>query len=355
MPAVWRTVFDVRALKEESVRLAHEMEAPNFWNDQDRARAVSQKAADIKKDVDAVEKFLHETAGLRELCAMSAKDEAILVDISARYQELLKEFHAFELSKFLAGPYDKGNAVMYIYAGAGGKDSEDWVAILRHMFERYAERKGWLLETIHENWGEFKGPGGQGLKNVTLGFRGKDKDFVYGFLKKESGVHRLVRISPFSAKSLRHTSFAMVEVMPEFISPEEIEIKPDELSVDFFRSSGPGGQNVNKRETAVRITHIPTGIQVAAQTERSQERNRDIAMNLLRARLYQKKLSEQKVVKEEVRGETISAEWGHQIRSYVFHPYQLVKDHRTDVETGNVEAVLDGRLDDFIEAELSSL
>lgn len=326
-----------------------ETEAPNFWSDQNRARAISQKAAELKKEIEAAEHFVREIINLRELSDLCGNDEVLLTDIQKRLGELTREFRQFELSKFLSGPYDKGNAVIYIYAGAGGKDSEDWVAILRKMYEQYALKRGFRAETIHENWGEFKGPGGQGLKNITLLIKG---EYAYGFLKKETGVHRLVRISPFSAKSLRHTSFAMAEVMPEFVAPEEVEIDPDDIIMDFFRSSGPGGQNVNKRETAVRVTHKPTGFQVAVQIERTQERNRDLAINLLRARLYQKKISEQKKLRSEVRGETVAAEWGHQIRSYVFHPYTLVKDHRTGVETGNVTGVLEGDLDNFIEAEL---
>ena len=325
------------------------MEKPDFWQNQERARTISQRAGEIKKEVSAIENFLNEIGSLRELLSVSRGSEEILPDIEKRTAELLMEFEHFELFKLFKGPYDKGNAVLYIYAGAGGKDSEDWVAILRRMYEQYALKKGFRAETIHENWGEFKGPGGQGLKNVTLLVKG---EHAYGFLKKETGVHRLVRISPFSAKSLRHTSFAMAEVMPEFVAPEEVEIDPDDITIDFFRSSGPGGQNVNKRETAVRITHKPTGLQVAVQTERTQERNRDTAMNFLRARLYQKKLLEQKELRSEVRGETVSAEWGHQIRSYVFHPYTLVKDHRTGIETGNVSGVLEGDLDNFIEAEI---
>lgn len=325
------------------------MEKPDFWQNQERAKTISQRAGEIKKEVSAIENFLNEIGSLRELLSVSKGSEEILPDIEKRTAELLIEFEHFELFKLFKGPYDKGNAVLYIYAGAGGKDSEDWVAILRRMYEQYALKKGFRAETIHENWGEFKGPGGQGLKNITLLVKG---EYAYGFLKKETGVHRLVRISPFSAKSLRHTSFAMAEVMPEFVAPEEVDIDPDDISIDFFRSSGPGGQNVNKRETAVRITHKPTGIQVAVQTERTQERNRDTAMNFLRARLYQKKLLEQKELRSEVRGETVSAEWGHQIRSYVFHPYTLVKDHRTNIETGNVSGVLEGDLDNFIEAEI---
>lgn len=328
------------------------MEKPDFWQNQERAKTISQRAGEIKKEVSAIENFLNEIGSLRELLSVSKDSEEILPDIEKRTAELLGEFQHFELFKLFKGPYDKGNAVLYIYAGAGGKDSEDWVAILRRMYEQYALKKGFRAETIHENWGDFKGPGGQGLKNVTLLVKG---EHAYGFLKKETGVHRLVRISPFSAKSLRHTSFAMAEVMPEFVAPEEVEIDPDDITIDFFRSSGPGGQNVNKRETAVRITHKPTGIQVAVQTERTQERNRDTAMNFLRARLYQKKLLEQKELRSEVRGETVSAEWGHQIRSYVFHPYTLVKDHRTNVETGNVNGVLEGNLDNFIEAEIKKI
>ncbi len=345
-----RADFDLLALKEEVVRLERDMEQPDFWRDQNRARAISQKAADLKKEIAAVENFVREVGSLRELVQLGGGDASMQQDIAKRANELEREFRQFELSKLFTGPYDGGNAVMYIYAGAGGKDSEDWVAILRRMYERFAERKGWTVETLHENWGEEKGPGGQGLKNVTLAIKGKN--FPYGFLKKETGVHRLVRMSPFSAKNLRHTSFAMVEVMPEFVAPDEIEIKPEEVTVDFFRSSGPGGQNVNKRETAVRVMHVPTGIQVAVQAERTQERNRETAMNLLRARLYQKKLGEQQKEMQTVRGETVSAEWGHQIRSYVFHPYQLVKDHRTDVETSNVDEVLDGGIERFIEAEI---
>ena len=343
-----RTDFDIRAQKEEIIRLEAKMQDPNFWNDHNTARSVSQKVADLKKQITKIEYFLHEIGNLLQLLIVSQNSEEIIKEVESRTNVLAKEFEEFELLYSFTGPYDEGNAVLYIWAGAGGKDSEDWVAILRHMYERYAERKKFKVSTLHENWGEFKGPGGQGLKNITLEIDGK---YAYGILKKETGVHRLVRISPFSAKSLRHTSFAMVEVMPEFVAPEEIELKPDDISIDFFRSSGPGGQNVNKRETAVRITHKETGIQVAVQTERSQERNREVAMNMLRARLYQKKLAEQKKEQETVKGETVAAEWGHQIRSYVFHPYQLVKDHRTDVETGNVEAVLDGDIEKFIEAE----
>lgn len=343
-----RADFDILGLKEEIVSLEHKMQDQNFWQNQREARTVSQKVAELKKEIAVVENFVQESESLRELSQITSEDDELFSELQRKIFDFKKRFQQFELLKLFQGPYDKGNAVFYIYAGAGGKDSEDWVAILRRMYERYAEHRKYKIETLHENWGEFKGPAGQGLKNISFIIKG---EHAYGFLKKETGVHRLVRISPFSAKNLRHTSFAMVEVMPEFIAPEEIDIKPDDLKIDFFRSSGPGGQNVNKRETAVRITHIPTGIQATVQTERTQERNRETAMNMLRARLYQKKIFEQKEVKNEVRGQTVAAEWGHQIRSYVFHPYTLVKDHRTNVETSNVNDVLDGKLDEFIEAE----
>ena len=213
----------------------------------------------------------------------------------------------------------------------------------------FAEKSGWKIKTIHEHWGEFQGPGGWGIKNTTILL---EAPYAYGYLKNESGVHRLVRISPFSAQQLRHTSFALVDVMPEFVVPEEVEVKPEDLKIEFFRSSGPGGQNVNKRETAVRIIHLPTGLQVASQVERTQERNRELALALLRSKLYQFKLAAQERERRGVRQEKVAIEWGSQIRSYVMHPYQMVKDHRTDVETSNINAVLEGGLEEFIEAEI---
>ena len=217
------------------------------------------------------------------------------------------------------------------------------------MFSRFAEKKGWKVKAIHEHWGEYRGPAGWGIKNATILIEGA---YAYGYLKKESGVHRLVRISPFSAQSLRHTSFALVDVLPEFVEPDEIEVKSEDLKIDFFRSSGPGGQNVNKRETAVRITHIPTGLQTASQAERSQDRNREIAMNHLRAKLYELAQKNQEKERRGIQQEKVSIEWGNQIRSYVMHPYQMVKDHRTDVETTQIDKVLDGELNEFIEAEI---
>ena len=217
------------------------------------------------------------------------------------------------------------------------------------MYERYAESKDWEVAKVHEHYGEYHGPSGWGIKNVTLDIKG---DFAYGYLKHERGVHRLVRISPFSSQSLRHTSFALVEVLPEFVAPEEIELKNENLTIDFFRSSGPGGQNVNKRETAVRVTHIPTGLFASAQSERTQERNRELATAHLRAKLYQREIEKAEAERRGIRGEQVSAEWGSQIRSYVLHPYQMVKDHRTNYETSDTAAVLEGDLEGFIDSAI---
>jgi len=241
---------------------------------------------------------------------------------------------------------------MEIFSGAGGIDAQDWATMLLRMFERYCERKTFQVKVIHQSFGEGGGPEGRiGTKSATLEIKGS---YAYGFLKNESGVHRLVRQSPFSAKKLRHTSFVLVEVLPEVgrKEQEEIKIKPEDLRLDTFRSSGPGGQYVNKRESAVRITHLPTGTTVSSQSERLQGLNKDKAMKVLYAKLYQLKEAERKKELKEIKGKTVSASWGNQIRSYVLHPYKLVKDLRTGVETSDVEEVLDGDLDKFIEKEI---
>lgn len=295
---------------------------------------------DLVKEVDSTKELL-----------TIAEGENDKKEIGQRINTLEDAISRLEQKLLFSGKYDKGNAILSVYAGAGGKDSEDWSALLLQMYAKFAQKRGWSTKTLHEHWGEFQGPAGWGIKNATILTKG---EFAYGYLKKEAGVHRLVRVSPFSAQSLRHTSFALVDVIPEFVAPEEMDIRPEELKIDFFRSSGPGGQNVNKRETAVRITHLPTGLQAASQAERSQERNREIAYELLRSRLYNLKLREQEKEQQSLRKQQVSIEWGSQIRSYVMHPYQMVKDHRTGVETSNIEAVLNGELDEFIEAEIKT-
>ena len=272
------------------------MNAPDFWTDKDKAQAT-----------------------LKELA-------------------LLKEEQAGE------GKYDKGDAIITIFSGAGGDDSEDFSRILLEMYMKYADRQKFGYSTIHENQNDHGG-----YRNITFQISGKG---AYGLLKNESGVHRLVRISPFSAKKLRHTSFSLVEVLPNFEKTREIEIPPEELKIEFAKSSGPGGQNVNKRETAVRVTHIPTGLTIHSESERSQVQNREKAVAILSAKLY-KRQEEERMKKEQGMyvSKTTEIEWGNQIRSYVFHPYKLVKDHRTEAETSDVESVLEGNIDMFIEAE----
>ncbi len=289
-----------------------------------------------------IENLKEEMELLKEL-----KGEEFEKGISDFEKEIRKE----ELETFLSGKYDKGNAILQIFSGAGGQDAQDWATMLLRMYERYCQKKGWKTQILSQSFGEGGGPEGRiGTKSATLEMKG---NWAFGFLKKETGVHRLVRMSPFSAKKLRHTSFALVEVLPDISEKEsEIQTNPSDLKLETFKSSGPGGQYVNKTESAVRIIHLPTGINISCQSERSQAQNREKAMKILYAKLYQ--LEEEKTKKElkEIKGETVSASWGNQIRSYVLHPYKMVKDLRTDVETSQVEAVLDGDLEQFIEAEV---
>lgn len=284
-------------------------------------------------------------------------------DIERKIESLEEKIRKEEFKVFLAGRYDRSSATLSIYAGAGGQDSQDWATMLLRMYERFCQRRGFKTKILHQSFGEGGGPEGRiGTKSVTLEIQGP---YAYGFLKKESGVHRLVRISPFSPQKLRHTSFALVEVLPEIEKEieKEIKIKPENLKIDFYRASGPGGQYVNRRETAVRITHLPTGIVAVCQSERLQGQNRERAMKMIYSRLYQLKTEEQQKEISQIkaaerraspggRGKTVSASWGNQIRSYILHPYKLARDLRTNIETSDVEGALDGNLDEFVEAEI---
>lgn len=271
-------------------------------------------------------------------------DESLSEDLAGEVEAIQRELDRREFDLMLSGPHDHGSALIALHAGAGGVDAADWTAMLLRMYLRWAEDHGYKAEVVDQMEGDEAG-----IKNVTVTISGPD---AYGYLRSERGVHRLVRLSPFDSAHRRHTSFSLMEVWPELGEGEEIEIKPQDIRIDTYKSAGAGGQNVQKNETAIRITHLPTGIVVTCQNERSQTQNRETALKILRAKLYE--LEEEKRQKElsTLKGEHVKAEWGSQIRSYVLHPYQLVKDHRTEYESGNTQAVLDGRLDEFMEAYL---
>jgi len=348
-----RTVFDIKEKREKLKDLEKEVKKPDFWQGKEKAIKISQELKRLKEDIKEFEELEKEFESIKELVeedksssppSLSPRESSVIEEFEKRLKE--KEFRVF-----LSGKYDKNNAILSIFAGAGGQDAQDWVTLLLRMYERYCQKKGLKTQVLNQSFGEGGGPEGRiGIKSVALEVKG---NFAYGFLRKESGVHRLVRISPFSPKALRQTSFALVEVMPQIpIKEVDLKIRPEDLQTDFYRASGPGGQYVNKRMTAVRITHLPTGIQASCQSERSQAQNREKAAEMLFSKIYQ--VLEEKKKKEisEIRGEKISASWGNQIRSYVLHPYKLVKDLRTEVETANPEQTLDGDLDKFIEAEI---
>ena len=289
---------------------------------------------------------------MKKLSQITQDDEGLAKEIEKEIKLLETEIKREELQVLFSGKYDKGMATLSIFAGAGGKDSQDWATMLLRMYQRFCQRKGFKTKILHQSFGEGGGPEGRiGTKAVTLEIKA---NYAYGSLKMEAGVHRLVRLSPFSAQNLRHTSFALVEVLPEISKPEQlkIKIKPEDLKLETFRASGPGGQHVNRRESAVRITHLPTGIRVACQAERLQGLNRQKAEALLYAKLYQAKILAQEKEIKKIKGASASASWGNQIRSYVLHPYKLVKDYRTNIETNKIEDIFDGNLDEFIEAEI---
>jgi len=288
---------------------------------------------------------VHDTSELLDL-AMAEGDEAMGAEVAAEVERLTKELGQREFRLLLSGPHDRGGAILAIHAGAGGTDASDWAAMLLRMYMRWAEERGFRTDVIDEMPGDEAG-----IKSVTLTM---DGEYAYGYLRAERGVHRLVRLSPFDAAHRRHTSFALVEVWPEIGEDSEIVIRPMDIQIDTFRSSSAGGQHMQKNETAVRITHLPTGLVVSCQNERSQTQNRENAMKVLRARLAELEEQKRREQLAELKGEHVKAEWGSQIRSYVLHPYQMVKDHRTEYETGNTAAVLDGRLDEFMEAYLRS-
>lgn len=310
-----------------------------------------QKLSDTKEIIDLWEGMEKETNELAELISMEIEskkqDKTFEKDLETRYKNLENKFEKNEFQAMFSGKYDKSNAIFAVHAGTGGIDAQDWAEMLLRMYLRFFEKKGFRVRMIEESRGAEAG-----IKSAVLEVKGQ---YAYGYLKTEAGVHRLVRISPFDAEQLRQTSFALVEAMPDLAEEnEDIKINDKDLKIDTYRSSGPGGQNVNKTESAVRITHIPTGLIAACQSERSQVQNKETALRLLKAKLYQKYLASQQSEKNKIRGEYKSAEWSNQIRSYVLHPYKLVKDHRTGHETADTEKILNGELDEFIEAALKA-
>jgi peptide chain release factor 2 len=345
----WRTVFDFGNKEQRINEISKLLEDPEVWKDQDKGAGLLKESAELKKEVALLVDLKKKISDARELIELLKEGET--KELEQQVDSLEDLLTKTELQVFLAGKYDKGNAILTITAGAGGQDAQDWTTMLHRMYTRYADKKEWKTKEISYSQGEAGADGRNGTKQVTFEVEGR---YAYGLLRREAGVHRLVRISPFSTKGLRHTSFASLEVLPvlKLADEKDIVIGPDDIKVDTFHSSGPGGQYVNKRETAIRVTHISTGIVVASQTQRSLQKNKDKALEMLAAKLYERKKEEEQKEIASLRGERKSIEWGSQVRSYVLQPYQLVKDHRTQTEIGNVEAVLDGDLDIFIESEV---
>ena len=321
---------------------------PEFWNDQQKAQGIINESNALKDQVNEFKELFddYENLELTYELVKEEDDEELRSDLETELVELTTRLNQFELQLLLSDPYDRNNAILELHPGAGGTESQDFGSLLLRMYTRWAEKKGFKVETLDYLPGEEAG-----VKSVTLAIRGHN---AYGYVKAEKGVHRLVRISPFDSSGRRHTSFVSCDVMPEFDDDIEIEVRSDDLKVDTYRASGAGGQHINKTESAVRITHIPTGVVVACQSERSQIKNRETAMKMLKSKLYQLEIEKKEEQLAEIRGEQKEIGWGSQIRSYVFHPYSMVKDHRTNAETGNIGAVMDGEIDEFIDAYLRS-
>lgn len=345
---IW-SVLNIDKERAELEELKKEMNEPSFWNNQERAVKISKKVEDLGEEIGKWKKIKEDLEVALELIeeAEKSSDKSLEGEINTSLDDLERRFRKLEFFALFSGKYDRNNATLSIHAGTGGVDAQDWAQILERMYLRFFEKKGWKAEIMDRTVGNEAG-----IKNVVIKVDGL---WTFGYLKSEAGVHRLVRISPFDAEQMRHTSFALVDVLPEFPETEKIEIKEDDLKVDTYRSSGAGGQSVNKVESAVRITHLPTGIVAACQSERSQYQNKERAMSLLQSKLLQKQLVEKKEEERELRGDIQKAEWGKQIRSYVMQPYKLVKDHRTEYETADIDGILDGELDEFMEAYLKFL
>lgn len=339
-------VLDIERKRVEIKNWKLEIAKPGFWNDREHAVDLTQKANEQEKEIALWDDLREAVRDLEEIAAESQelKDNTVEEEAKRQYDRLKSRYEKMEFYVMFSGKYDTSNAIMSIHAGTGGVDAQDWAEILERMFLRFAEKRNWKAELIDRTVGNEAG-----IKSAMYRIKGR---YAYGYLQSESGVHRLVRISPFDAEAMRHTSFALVEVIPELPDTEEIEINDADINIDVYKSSGPGGQGVNTTDSAVRIKHLPTNIVVSCQNERSQHQNKETALKILKAKLF--KLEEEKRQAEEakLRGKAQKAEWGKQIRSYVMQPYKMVKDHRTKYETQDVDGVLDGGLEEFMESYL---
>lgn len=341
-------LFDLDTKRTEIKALEEKMTEPSFWDDQNAAQKVINESNALKHNVELFEE-VEETLENLEVSYELVKeedDQELYEELNEQLQTFMKTINDFELEMLLSEPYDANNAILELHPGAGGTESQDFASMLLRLYQRWGEEKGYSVETLDYQPGEEAG-----VKSVTLLIKGHN---AYGYLKTEKGVHRLVRISPFDSSGRRHTSFVSCDVTPEMTDDVDIEILQEDIKIDTYRASGAGGQHVNKTDSAVRLTHIPTNIIVTCQTERSQIKNRETAMKMLKSKLYQLEIEKQEQELASIRGEQKEIGWGSQIRSYVFHPYSMVKDHRTNIDVGNTQAVMDGDIDVFIDAYLRS-
>ncbi|WP_394371319.1 peptide chain release factor 2 [Clostridium celatum] len=339
--------FDKESLEKRFQELELQMQEKGFWDDIKRAEDVTKESKSIKDKIDRYESLVTRLDDVEVLAELAEDDEETINEVIVEIRDIEKLIDEYKIELLLSGEYDKNDAILNLHAGVGGSDANDWTLMLLRMYTRWCEKKGYKVETLDLLEGDEAG-----IKSATLRVKG---EFAYGYLKAEKGVHRLVRISPFNANGKRQTSFASIEVLPELTKDQDIEIRQEDLKIDTYRASGAGGQHVNKTESAIRITHIPTGIVVQCQNERSQFANKDTAMSMLKSKLIELKERAHKEKIEDLTGELKDMGWGSQIRSYVFHPYNMVKDHRTNEETSNVNAVMNGEIDAFITTYLKSI
>jgi peptide chain release factor 2 len=340
-----------KAIKPNNIKvslqtLSDAMQAPNFWSNTLEAKRVTKESSRLEKKLTTYESLKVLFEDIKMLAEETKDDEELFELLELEMASFEKKMKAYEIEVLLSGPYDDHDVLLEIHPGAGGTESQDWADMLYRMYQRYAQRQGYKVELLDYLAGEEAG-----IKSVTLRIKG---DYAYGYLKSEHGVHRLVRISPFDSNQRRHTSFASCEIMPELDDDVDIDIKDEDIKIDVYRSSGAGGQSVNTTDSAVRITHLKTNIVVTCQNERSQIKNRETAMKMLKSKLVQEEIKKQELQLKQIKGDQQSIGWGSQIRSYVFHPYQMVKDHRTDAETALIHDVMDGDMDIFINAYLKA-